>query len=145
MIKTSSYRYLEIADLKNGNHIHTLTYKLPWYSHNHELLGIFGYAVLLNDRSFNEIANDITRFSKFLQHSRQLQILNTIRCSDAMQYFSPRETDVSRLLVRGKTARQISETLGLSSRTVETHLLNMKRKLNVDTKSQLLEKIMDWL
>lgn len=135
----------EIADLVNGNCIHTLTYKLPWYSPTQELLGIFGYAVSLNNRSFKEIAEDVARFSEFLLSDKHLPMLKKIECNEEEQFFSPREVDVARLLVRGKTAREIAEILNLSSRTVEAHLNNMKRKLNVNKKSQLIEKIIDWV
>jgi DNA-binding CsgD family transcriptional regulator len=135
----------EMADLNNGKHMHTITYKVPWYSQNQELLGIFGYAVVLSDRSFSEIADAITHFSKFLIGCKQLSKFKEIGSGDTKQYFSPREMDVFRLLVRGKTARQMGEILGLSPRTVETYLQNMKIKANVSSKSQLIDKLIDWL
>ncbi len=40
---------------------------------------------------------------------------------------------------RGYSAEKTGDTLGISRRTVETHFDNIKKKLNVDSKSELIE------
>lgn len=54
---------------------------------------------------------------------------------------TPREIQCVGYLVRGKSAREISKLLGLSKRTVEFYLANIKSKLGVSTKSELIEKM----
>ena len=49
-----------------------------------------------------------------------------------------RETDVLRLVAKGMTAKQIGARLGLSHRTVETHVQNTLRKLQLHNRSQLV-------
>jgi DNA-binding NarL/FixJ family response regulator len=49
-----------------------------------------------------------------------------------------RETDVLRLVAKGMTAKQIGGRLGLSHRTVETHVQNTLRKLQLHNRSQLV-------
>ena len=44
---------------------------------------------------------------------------------------TPREADVLRLLARGCTYSQISDRLGVSLHTVESHVKNVYRKLEV--------------
>ena len=54
------------------------------------------------------------------------------RSSD-IQILSPREYDVVLLLSEGRTDKQIAKKWGNSPRTIESHILNAKRKLNVTT------------
>jgi len=49
-----------------------------------------------------------------------------------------RETDVLRLVAKGLTARQIGERLVVSHRTVESHVQNTLRKLQLNNRSQLV-------
>ncbi|TAK01961.1 MAG: response regulator transcription factor [Chloroflexota bacterium] len=49
---------------------------------------------------------------------------------------SPRETEVLRLVAEGYTDREIAKRLTLSQRTVETHVSNVLRKLNVDNRRE---------
>lgn len=55
--------------------------------------------------------------------------------------FTKRELDCLRYLVQGKTSREISEILGITKRTVEFYLANIKSKLYVSKKSKLIEKV----
>ena len=48
-----------------------------------------------------------------------------------------REVACAKLLLQGKSARSIAETLFISPRTVETHLQHIKEKLNCQTKEDL--------
>jgi DNA-binding NarL/FixJ family response regulator len=50
---------------------------------------------------------------------------------------SPRELDVVRLLVQGRTNRQIAEALVLSTQTVASHLRSAMRKLHVGSRTAL--------
>jgi DNA-binding CsgD family transcriptional regulator len=50
---------------------------------------------------------------------------------------SPRELDVVRLLVEGRTSAQIARVLGLSPRTVEKHVLSAMRKRGAPSRTAL--------
>lgn len=52
-----------------------------------------------------------------------------------------RETDCTREWFKGYSAREIAQKLGISSRTVETHIMHVRGKLKCDTKSQLIDKL----
>lgn len=52
---------------------------------------------------------------------------------------SPREYEIASAAASGETSRSIAERLGLSHRTVETHLQNAYRKLGVTSRRQLAE------
>lgn len=51
---------------------------------------------------------------------------------------TPRETEVLRLVARGLTARQIASRLVLSHRTVENHVQNTLRKLQLHNRVELV-------
>ncbi len=50
---------------------------------------------------------------------------------------TPRETEVLRLVAKGLTARRIADRLGLSHRTVENHVQNVLRKLQLTNRVEL--------
>lgn len=49
-----------------------------------------------------------------------------------------RERDCLKKLLSGKTAKMAAKELNISSRTVESHLGNLKKKLHVRTKYELI-------
>ncbi|MFR3273948.1 MAG: response regulator transcription factor [Slackia sp.] len=52
-----------------------------------------------------------------------------------------RETDVLRLLARGRTSPFIQEELMLSRNTVKTHVRHIYTKLNVHSQQELISKV----
>ena len=48
---------------------------------------------------------------------------------------TPRELDVLRLLVEGRTDREIADALFIGHRTVATHVMNILSKLAVDSRT----------
>jgi two-component system invasion response regulator UvrY len=53
---------------------------------------------------------------------------------------SEREFEVLRLLARGRTVREIAESMGLNAKTIANHQSAIKQKLGADTALQLLRK-----
>lgn len=51
---------------------------------------------------------------------------------------TPRELDVVRLMVQGKSNKEIATDLNLSETTVKTHVANILMKLNVSSRSQAI-------
>ncbi|BFT83972.1 two component system response regulator [Enterobacter ludwigii] len=58
--------------------------------------------------------------------------------NDSMEILTPRERQIIKLIVDGFTNRLIGERLCISIKTVETHRLNIMRKLNVHKVTELL-------
>jgi DNA-binding NarL/FixJ family response regulator len=65
------------------------------------------------------------------------RLADTDRSGPAVPALTDRETDVLRLVAKGLTARQIGERLGVSHRTVETHVQSTLRKLQLHNRVQL--------
>jgi PAS domain S-box-containing protein len=57
--------------------------------------------------------------------------------------FTPREREISALLVEGKTSKLIARQLNLSPRTVEMYRSKLMRKLNAANSSELVQKLLD--
>lgn len=54
-----------------------------------------------------------------------------------------REKECLSLTIRGKSSKQVTYELSISSRTVEEYLNNIKKKLGVFSKAELIEKTFD--
>ncbi len=67
--------------------------------------------------------------------------INTIYVQPDVR-LSNRELGCARLIMQGKTAREIAALLFISPRTVETHINHLKDKLNCSNKSALIEKLL---
>jgi DNA-binding NarL/FixJ family response regulator len=110
-------------------------------------LGVSGY--IEKTASVDEIADAIQAvargelvFSKELERRAQVQLGEFARkareTARALARLTPREREVLALLAEGLSTRQIARRLGLSDRTVESHIGNVYQKLDVRTRVQAL-------
>ena len=56
-----------------------------------------------------------------------------------LERLTPRERDILDALAEGLSSKQIAQQHGLSVRTVETHRLNLKRKLDIEGQAELIK------
>lgn len=56
---------------------------------------------------------------------------------------SPREKEVLELVAQGKSTKQIADQLGISIRTVESHRINMLKKMKVSNSAELIRKSLE--
>ncbi|PXW15479.1 response regulator [Paraburkholderia caballeronis] len=56
-----------------------------------------------------------------------------------IERLTPRERDILDALAEGLSSKQIAQRNGLSVRTVETHRLNLKRKLDIEGQAELIK------
>jgi DNA-binding NarL/FixJ family response regulator len=56
---------------------------------------------------------------------------------------TPREKEVLELVAKGQSTKQIADVLGISIRTVETHRVNMLKKMKVNNTAELIRKSID--
>lgn len=119
-----------------------ISFKMPFYSCcGKKILGIFGL-------TFFEIQHIFELFSKpnlqlLISNNLKNKLLTTTSSHQKIN-FSKRQKEVLHLLVRGKTVMQISQKLGLSMRTVESYLNDIKSKLGCHTKSELIDTVFDY-
>ncbi|SHH88898.1 two component transcriptional regulator, LuxR family [Chryseolinea serpens] len=56
---------------------------------------------------------------------------------------TPREKEVLELVAQGKSTKQIADLLGISIRTVESHRINMLKKMKVNNTAELIRKAIE--
>lgn len=56
---------------------------------------------------------------------------------------TPREKEVLDLVSQGKSTKQIADQLGISIRTVESHRINMLKKMKVSNTAELIKKALE--
>ncbi|HCX21699.1 MAG: DNA-binding response regulator [Flammeovirgaceae bacterium] len=104
--------------------------------------GAFGY--LLKNADKEELTKAIKEASfgrkYFNSEISQLMVGNMSLEGDDPQQLSERELQVLQLVSDGKTTKEIADELFVSSRTVETHRVNMMKKLNVQNSAELIKK-----
>jgi len=69
--------------------------------------------------------------------AQYIQETKTIN-DDPHETLTTREREVFQLVAEGKTSHQIGQLLFISPRTVEVHRANLMRKLNLNTKNDLI-------
>ena len=63
-------------------------------------------------------------------------LLHTLRTPDATEVFTERETEVLRLLVQGRSNKEIGRELQVAEDTVKTHVKHILAKLGVQSRTQ---------
>ena len=101
--------------------------------------GVSGY--LLKDCAFEELANAIHSVMKNQIYlcppiaktvtEDYLHRLDPTNASSVYSILTPREREVLKLLSEGKTTKKIAYILGLSGKTVETHVQKVMKKLSL--------------
>jgi two-component system, NarL family, response regulator NreC len=102
--------------------------------------GAMGY--LLKNADEEELLNAIeTVFlgKKYFNKEATELLLNNMSM-EGFKNLSPREGEVLALIADGFTTKEIAEKLFISNRTVETHRVNMLKKLNVKNSAELVRK-----
>jgi DNA-binding NarL/FixJ family response regulator len=72
------------------------------------------------------------QLGQFIRHSREVADVNSV--------LTDREMDVLKLIAQGLTTRQMGSRLGLSDRTIESHISKLYRKLGAKTRVQVVMK-----
>jgi DNA-binding CsgD family transcriptional regulator len=141
VLKTQKMKIADVdVALKDQPYFNALSIKLPWYDLNGQISGIFGCSVVLGKHPLADFMTHILQLG--LLYSQHIHFLIPGLVVDNI-YLSKREREIAFQLTRGKTASEIAQALQLSKRTVQNYIENMKCKLNVSSRSQLIERIID--
>lgn len=83
------------------------------------------------------------RYTELAQRPTLQQLLDARleeACADSR--ISPRERDVLRMLLVGKTSEDIGDALGISARTAKFHQANVLKKLGIESRTELLRALL---
>ncbi|MFM7023827.1 MAG: response regulator [Flavobacteriales bacterium] len=105
--------------------------------------GAFGY--LLKNADEKELKHAIKEVfagrKYFNQHITELMINNMgVANNDNSLELTPRELEVLKLVSEGRITKEIADHLCVSTRTIETHRVNMMKKLGVQNTAELIKK-----
>ncbi len=105
--------------------------------------GAHGY--LLKNVDENELKTAIkevfTGRKYFNRHITELMINNMGVIENASENeLTPRELEVLKLVSEGRITKEIAQQLSVSTRTIETHRVNMMKKLGVQNSAELIKK-----
>ncbi len=108
-----------------------------------ESQGVINY---YRERKFDLASQRDDYFDKSIipSNSKKDKFVNLLRSFGILNKntkISDREWQCLELYIHGKSANQTGDLLGISRRTVETHFDNLKNKLNVTSKSALIDYI----
>lgn len=120
---------LEEVKFLQGVEYTVLSHKYPVFNQQGKPAGVLGLSFILSKE------NALPNFNS------EVPLLNFHHTSKHnLDHLTPRQLDCLYLLVMGKTAKQISQTLKLSVRTVEHHLTAIKKKYACPSRSDLITK-----
>ena len=101
--------------------------------------GARGY--LLKDTPAAEIIQAIRAVSAgqaYFSAAIAARLYQTLHQEEPLALLTRRERDILQRIGEGLANKQIAQALGLSVRTVETHRLNLKRKLGIEGHAELI-------
>jgi DNA-binding NarL/FixJ family response regulator len=104
--------------------------------------GAYGY--LIKNADEQELITAIRQVALGRKHFNneisELMIGNMAIEGESLKRLSDRELEVLEMVSEGKTTKEIADQLFVSSRTVETHRVNMMKKLSVQNTAELIKK-----
>ena len=132
---------VELHEYTNGLRRLVMTNKYPLLNVHDEVVGIFGVCVPYQQPGFNfqlHQLSSIAGLSPFNNKQKKIEIVTEhgLRC------LTGRECQCLVELLSGKTAKAIGTVLGISHRTVTSHLNALKLKLNCHYKSDLIKYVL---
>ena len=119
-----------------------LSIKMPCYNESDQLFGIYGCSIILGKHPLLASLNTLSKALPGMNFSSISELYNT----PLSQFnLSRRQQECLLLTIRGKTAKEAAKIMGLSYRTIEEYLNNIKIKMNVSSKSEMIDKAVDLL
>src|SRR4029078_1983764 len=115
--------------------------KFPWYECD-RLIGVFGCSIVFGNQSISKVLQQILEIGLADYSSSKTILPGSVIMNT---YLTKREAEIAYYLVLGKTAKQIGTHLQLSQRTIEKHVENIKLKMRVTSKPELIEKLIEQL
>jgi DNA-binding CsgD family transcriptional regulator len=141
----------DLLPLKDDINIPMLSFKFPCYSSPNQQSIIFGLSILYDNTlsptsvSLAEGVSILLKTGIFTSNSvaNGCYTMISIRKIEDVHITFQQERCLQ-FAIKGMTAKKIAKKLGISPRTVERHFEILKHKLKVKSKSELIEKIVNY-
>ena len=142
VIETESTKIFEEENVRKDDvSLQFLSVKAPWYDDAGHVIGVMGCSIVLGCHSLAESLSTIKKLGLLDAGQSLQQVPKDIRINDV--YLSARELQCLRLTVKGYTAKKIAKELGISHRTVEEYIGNIRVKAGAGSKAELIGMSME--
>lgn len=142
VINSNTVKIFEEQNIrKDGLNLQFLSIKCPWYNEEQLITGIFGCSIVLGKHSLAASLSAVMELNLF--DSDKMPGNSAPNLKSNITYLSKRELECLHLTIKGYTAKRIARELGISHRTVEEYLLNIRIKTGASSKSELIEMTID--
>lgn len=127
---------------QDGVGMQFLSVKIPWYGADNKIIGVLGTSIIPGKHELPQALAKLTMLGllnqdKFTKPLHQDDInINNVK-------LTRREMQCLQLTVKGYTAKKVARQLGISFRTVEEYLNNIRAKAGAHSKSDLIEMTME--
>lgn len=115
----------------DGKKLYFVSFKFPCYNQDNQLEGVLGFSIVVGQHVISEAIESIQALGLMPKETLNFHGI----------HLTNREKECLHLTVKAYSAKAIAVRLGISARTVEDYLKNIKLKFNVRTKQQLIDKI----
>ncbi|MGF1725194.1 helix-turn-helix transcriptional regulator [Photobacterium nomapromontoriensis] len=133
-------RSLEIHPDSTGEwRVHLVT-KSPWRNNHNDITGTIFHGIELKDTAILEVGHWICRSTGLDLKS---QVSFSLDRHNQPINLNPRESEVLFLLLYGKKPQYIARVLGISVKTVENYVVQLRIKFNANTQNELLDRALD--
>lgn len=123
----------EVNHRKDGVKQQFLSIKAPWYGDDNQIFGSCGFSVVSGEHPLAESLALLSSLGMMNTSRKKEQTTQTLPAT-----LTKRECECLELILKGYTSKQIAQVLGISYRTVEEYIGNIKQKMGVKTKAELL-------
>ena len=138
---------LEVLDICKENHPQIKSIILSMHNDGNYIVksvqkGAMGYLLKNVDQQELTMAiENVARGNKYFnKETTDLMLTHMAVQVEGVKKISAREKEILYLISEGSTTKEIAEKLILSTRTIETHRVNMMKKLNVKNSAELIKK-----
>ncbi|MCH9770173.1 MAG: helix-turn-helix transcriptional regulator [Gammaproteobacteria bacterium] len=143
--KRTTVTALELMPVNKKDVLTVKAIKQPFLNNKGKILGVLGQAMVLSPQ--NNLVKSL--FNVALVDKKNTAGTDTSPKAYEISHYpnhlklTKRESECLFLLIRGKTTKEIARFLSISHRTVECYLEQIKSKLDVSTRFELINKAIE--
>ncbi|PJZ64681.1 DNA-binding response regulator [Leptospira wolffii] len=107
--------------------------------------GAIGYILKSELKDIGEVIDTVLKGGAIITPTIAFRVLNTFKQKDSSSIakLTPKERQILDEMVKGKTIGRVAEFLSVSKYTVQHHVKNIYKKLNVHNRAELVRKASD--
>jgi DNA-binding CsgD family transcriptional regulator len=142
VLKQESVQIFDEFNMRyDGRFLQFLSIKFPCYDCKYQLQGLLGISIALGEHPLADAITTLTDLRLLPKHTSPQN--HTIVLNLGNVLLTPREQESLEYTVKGYTAKEIGKKLSISPRTVEDYINQIKCKLGVSTKQQMIQKVLE--